>query len=252
VESPDLEEAVKKLKGQVLSVKKFLDGSYHEERLKNERNKVIKVSELKNEIDVLNGQIKVLRARGSKFRAVDLCGGVLGMAATPEYITLRFPSLSVIGDPSVQQYKLYTKEDEVDSLYAGQPMHVRIDADAISVVEEKRPSEKASDVRPFDTLLFLLQTNGKIEMKDFELVFFRNERKEYWSKTLVDRAKKYGFAVRALDDESTYALYLDLPSAGWKRAEGRYLAIRTRGIGDIGNRIDIFFTNDPPSAALPK
>ncbi len=243
IESPDLNEAVNRLGKQVLSIKKLLDGSEHERRANDEKNSVIKISELQKEIDVLNSQMKDLRDQGKKFRAVDLWSAVLHLNIAPDAIYLNFPPCPE------KNYKEYGNEFENGALYSAQSMHVGIEKDAIRIIDGKR--EKKPPTTNIDTMLFNLAATGKIDEALAMLFRTGGNKKEYWSNTVLQRIKEYGFPVKIHDRSNetyarSYALSIDLQAIQWKTSE-RYLRIDTEEVFNAYRAKEVYLTNKEPS-----
>lgn len=233
-ESPDLSEAVEKLKTQVLAVKKYFDGSYHREKAAS--GELVLISELQTQVDKLNQDMKTLRDSDELlFRAVDAWGEIAGMPITPDTITLSFPKP---GSGAV--LRRYIGSGAEGTVAFPRPMYMQIDKSGFRLIDlEKTDSEKRPTSTIVDSMLFDIASKDPISdlsYHDDRMQYGSGSTKEYYDKTLIKRIKEYGLAVRtspyplAENDQSMY-LYIDLSPLKTRNQDGRYLSIRVADDG---------------------
>lgn len=231
VESPDLREALESLQPQLRIMKRYLDGTLHAERARQAQNRIVMIPEFQRELDALNKQIADLRnTQGLQFRAVDVWAALNEMPITPGAISLKFP-------PAPQGLS----DDYLDNRIGGalcwiQPMHLQIDADRFTIINDDAPGAASSAPAFLDTSLFLLRVHGltpdrKLLGEDLS-EFLGSSRVDTASlrETLVQRARSYGCRVGIDGDPDSgdvVNIYIDL-SSGFQGtgASGRYLYIR--------------------------
>ncbi len=259
VESPDLREAFNALRPQLRIVKGFLDGTVHRERAQQAQNRIVMISELRQELDELNKQVADLRnAHGFRFRAVDVWAALNDMAISPDTIRLRFPS------PSLSRAVSQEYGDNFDNgaLYSAQPKQLRINTDGFEMIDEL--SEADSRSAGLDTLLFNLRVHGVgIDARNGRIMGMEArtmlsvaapQNGEYWRETIVQNARSYGFRVGLLGGDSL-TIYIDLHSGLQGTAStGPYLVVMPSNAGSDRWSLPInglYTTNEaPPSDVL--
>lgn len=229
VDSPDLDDAVERLRPQVLSFKKFLDSSYHSKKFQEESGKIIKISEVQSAADELNKAIKEYRTQNKQFRAIDLWGASIEMPMTPSAVAIRppYPTLPA------EMAKTYFINLGDESFTTSQPLYIRIDAEGVSLVKESQkidnPPSRISTT--FDTLLLGLHGTGQFDKGVSKMIPPSATGLDSW-KEIEKRAQQYGFTVNSEvygKDDACYVLSIDLKSAGWEVPSGQYLRIEAGG-----------------------
>lgn len=218
INSPDLNDAVEQLKPQVLSFKKFLDGSRHNEQ----GQKIVTIADVQTEADTLNSAIKSYRDQGKKVRAIDLWGASLEISATPDVVAIRPPALSG------KMLQKYVRNRE--AFHSAQATYIRIDSDGVSLVkEDQERADEISRTSTFDTLLFHLHETGLLDKYLVMTLPYSATDIDYWQE-IDKRAREYGFTVESENVKNTnnnkrYEISIDLQSSEWKIPNGRYLRI---------------------------
>lgn len=246
---PDLQEVLKILQPQLRVVKGFLDGSLHAQRARQAQNRVILIPEFQQQLDQLNRQMGDLRNNfGMQFRTSDVWAAFNDMPMSPAIMHLRFPP-----DP----HDDYLKNLRNGAMCRAQNMHLRIDTNGLSIVDERQAGAETPTTQTFDTLLFYLRTFGRVDngrILGIQLrTFFAltgSDTATYWRETLPQRARSYGMPVGIINRDDGVRLFIDLrPVLGGN--EERYLDLSVtnpggvwRPLADGGVRI---VTGTPPA-----
>ena len=235
-ESPDLNEVIEKLKPNVLSVQKFLDGSFHLEQ----KDRVVMISELEQEINSLNQEIaKLKKNENMKFRAVDLWASVIDMPITPNEININFPHPG----PNLKNYNRGSVTPQFG-------VYLQINADKLSLIDSSKEDVNKPKTSGFDSLMFSLMSTGKISKTRSAQVISGNNSKEKVHVNIVQRALSYGLDVRTFRKDPAFDFYqdtfIDLKSSGYEVENAQYLIIETIE----GNRFggEAYLTNKKPRA----
>ncbi|TSC80458.1 MAG: hypothetical protein G01um101425_112 [Candidatus Peregrinibacteria bacterium Gr01-1014_25] len=233
--SPDLDEALKQLKPQIDNVRKFIDGSYHEQRGMN----LIKISEFQKEIDVLNGQIKQLRDQGKSFAATDVWGTALGMDIVPDDIGLKLP---MIRNPKMND-AYFARQNRKDTLHSQQPLLLRVRKEGLALVGNENRDDAVDGI---DTNFMTLKSTGTLT-KDAQRHFIiaLGPVGARQSDLLTRRAEAYGIPVTVQKSGNTQTVWLDLHGAEWKSTQKRFLQLDIPS-NDVSGRLQL--TDKPPSA----
>ena len=253
LEYPDLQEALKILHPQLGVVKGFLDGTLHQQRAGQAQNRIVMIPELRRQLDELNNQIGDLRTgRGMQFRASDVWAAFNNMPLVPDAIALRPPHVS---EDIRSQYVDHHTPD--GALYGAQSLHIQIDANGFSLINQqiqRIPNPLTSGV---DTLLFTMQQHGGLRNGNVagidaaQTLTTREMTTEYLLQSVVQRFRSYGIRVAVLHEGEHMSIYVDLQSR-LPRNNDRYLVITPGGLG--GDRWELdrsrtFMSNYTPPAA---
>lgn len=246
VESPDLEEAVEKLKNDVADLQNFFDGSLHKKRGKQKENRLVTIAETQEVINTLNNKITEVRENDNlQFKAVDLWATVNGLQANPDEIEIGFPSP---GDELLLDYFYKIRRGDKSLMAGGQSSCLRIDADGFSIIETHKGNQKNA-LRKFDSVVFNRSMKDQTSQHMFTLGMGMGEEKEFWTGEFVEHVKRYGFLVYVHDKESrkNYKLSIDLyPQNKERQKNGRYLHIAMEPTSDGKGKIETKLNNADP------
>ena len=261
IESPDLREALNALRPQLRIVKAFLDKTLQWERSRQAQNRVVMIPEFRRAIDELNRQIADLRnARGLRFRAVDVWAAINDMAMSPDSISLRFPPPP--RHVLVEYLRAFGRDG---SLYSGVEKHMQINAERFDLIDDHTRTAEQMSVVGIDTILFRLRVQGGLDQDrsegaSIDGMLVRDQLvqlspgwappRNYWTDTIVQRARAYGMLAGSSTLEDSAAICIDLHSGlQGTGSGGRYLLITPRNDGADRFPLStqgISLTNDPP------